>query len=268
MADGPAGIVPATRGFNASINTTSQHDSSNGWSSLLTPDVAYRFSNRLSFDAAIPVYDYILVDENKGTRAKPVLVPVVKHHALGDTALNGHLQFAPDLLTYEFSATLGLPTGNSKDGLGAGQVTYSINNHFERSYSIFTPDIELGIGDSSALDQTRSRKSYVSTGELAYFQAGISLELPRNASFSTDAYEELPVSAQSLFSTTTRGRRKAGNTSTAKGPAEDNGFENSLDIPLSGHVTLSGFYTRSLRAHIDTAGFSLTFLLKAPPREH
>ena len=39
---GPAGIIPATKGFNASLGTSSQHDSSNGWSSLLTPNVAYR----------------------------------------------------------------------------------------------------------------------------------------------------------------------------------------------------------------------------------
>jgi len=33
---GPIGIIPVTRGFNASLGTSSQHDSSNGWSSLLT----------------------------------------------------------------------------------------------------------------------------------------------------------------------------------------------------------------------------------------
>ena len=54
-------------------------------------------------------------------------------------------------------------------------------------------------------------------------------------------------------------------TTSSKSVGEDNGFLNTLDIPLSGHVTLSGFYNRSLRSHIDTAGFSFTFLLKAPP---
>ena len=55
-------------------------------------------------------------------------------------------------------------------------------------------------------------------------------------------------------------------TSTNIGPAEDNGFLTSLDIPLAPHVTMSGFYTRSLRDHDDVGGFSFTFLLKAPPR--
>ena len=39
---GPAGIIPVAKGFNASMGTTSQHDSSSGWSSLLTPNVPCR----------------------------------------------------------------------------------------------------------------------------------------------------------------------------------------------------------------------------------
>ena len=39
-------------------------------------------------------------------------------------------------------------------------------------------------------------------------------------------------------------------------------IQGALDIPLNRHITLSGFYNRSLRNKIDTAGFSLTFLLR------
>jgi hypothetical protein len=55
-------------------------------------------------------------------------------------------------------------------------------------------------------------------------------------------------------------------TATNIDPGEDNGFITSLDIPLSPHLTLSGFYNRSLRDHDDVAGFSFTFILRAPPR--
>jgi len=55
-------------------------------------------------------------------------------------------------------------------------------------------------------------------------------------------------------------------TATNIDPGEDNGFITSLDIPLSPHVTLSGFYNRSLRDHDDVAGFSFTYILRAPPR--
>ena len=68
-----------------------------------------------------------------------------------------------------------------------------------------------------------------------------------------------------VYSTTGKGKKKI-TTATNIDPGEDNGFITSLDIPLTPHLTLSGFYSRSLRDHNDVAGFSFTFLLKAPPR--
>ena len=115
------------------------------------------------------------------------------------------------------------------------------------------------------MDQ-RVVKSYVAVGPLAHFQAGTAVYLPWNMSFEADAYEELPLAKDLVYSTTGKGKKKV-TTSTNEGPAEDNGFITSLDIPLSRHVTMSGFYSRSLIDHDDIAGFSFTFLLKAPPRQ-
>ncbi len=264
--EGPAGIVPFVNGPNLSIGTSSQHDSSNGWSSLLTPNLAWRFNRHFAADVNATIYTYINVLVTGGTKAKPTYTPSTKRFIVGDTALNGHFDLARPWLNYNGTVTLGLPSGSDSDGLGAGQPTYNVNNHFEKSFSIFTPDLEVGIGDSSSLVGARIRKSYISVGTLAHFQAGTSIELPFRMSFEADAYEELPIAGQTLYSTTGKGKKKV-TTATGTSVAEDNGFNNSLDLPLSRHVTLSGFYNRSLRARIDTAGFSLTFLLKAPPRE-
>lgn len=261
--NGPQGIIPYVKGINVSLGTTSQHDSSNGWTSILTPDVAYRFDRHFSVDATLPIYDYINVEVTGGTTQRPTYALVTKHFALADTELNGHFEVNPALLSYSLTATAGLPTGKKSFGLGAGQPTYNFLNHFEKSFGIVSPDIELGIGSSSGLEGTRIRKSYTSVGTQAYFQAGASLALPRNVNFSADAYEDLPLAAENLYSTTGRGRKKV-TTAIGKSLSEDNGFLTSLDIPLNPHVTLSGFYNRSLRSRIDTAGFSFTFLLKAP----
>jgi hypothetical protein len=263
-SSGPAGIIPIMTGFNASLGSTSQHDSSNGWSSILTPDLAYRFNRYLSLDASLPVYAYVIIDAKKGTKADPIYKYVTKNGVLGDTALTGHLDLYPALFDYTITSTLGLPTGKPAYGLGAGQVTYNITNHFEKSLGIFTPDVEVGIGDSSALLTARVRKSYTAVGTLANFQAGSSIDLPFNLEFEADAYEQLPLQPSTIYSTTGRGKKKV-TTAIDNGPAEDNGFINSLDIPVTRHLTLSGFYNRSLRQHDDVAGFSLTFLLRAPP---
>lgn len=261
---GPAGMIPAVRGFNASVGTSSQHDSSNGWSSLLTPYVAYRLNRYFSADVGVPIYMYINIDADVGTKAKPVYVYSPKKGVFGDTSLSVHADTGFLTIDYNATVSMGMPSGNTDYGLGAGQVTYNINNHFERNWGIFTPDIELGFGDTSSLVDQRVLKSYVAVGPMMHFQAGSSVDLPLNMTFEADAYEELPLSTDIVFSTTGKGKKKV-TTSTNEGPAEDNGFMTSLDIPLTRHVTLSGFYNRSLRDHDDVGGFSFTFLLKPPP---
>ena len=260
---GPAGIIPVAKGFNASLGTTSQHDSISGWSSVLTPNVAYRFNRYFSVDADTPIYMYINIDVNLGTK-KPSFGYEVERGAFGDTSLAGHFDATTRAFDYNATVTMGFPSGNTLFGLGAGQVTYDINNHFEKCFGRFTPDIELGEGDTSNLVDQRIRKNYVAVGPLAHFQAGAAVDLPLRMSFEANAYEELPLAKNNVYSTTGKGKKKV-TTVTNLDPAEDNGFVTSLDIPLSRNVTLSGLYSRSLRDHDDLAGFSFTFLLRPPP---
>ena len=261
---GPSGIIPFAKGFNASLGTTSQYDSGNGWASILTPGIAFRFNQSLSVNASIPIYASINVDSNTGTKAKPVYTSTTMHGVLGDASLAASLAAHPFLLDYNATLSLGLPSGNTAYGLGAGKTTYDFNNHFEKSFGIFSPDIEFGIGTSSSLIRPRVRKTYTSVGALAHFQAGTSIDLPLNLSFEVDAYEDLPLNLSTIY-TAARSGKKATAATTA-GNAEDNGFTTSLDIPLSGRTTVSGFYNRSIRNDDDTAGLSLTLLLKPPPR--
>ena len=262
---GPAGIIPVAKGFNVSLGTTSQHDSSSGWSSLLTPNVAYRLDRYFSVDAGASMYMYINIDANVGTKTKPVYVYSAKKEVFGDTSLSFHGDASFLSINYNGTVSMGLPSGNTDYGLGAGQVTYNVNNHFEKNFDLFTPDIEFGFGDTSSLVNQRVVKSYVAVGPMAHFQAGTAVNLPWRTSFEADAYEELPTAKNLVYSTTGSGKKKV-TTATNTDPAEDNGFITSLDIPLSRHVTMSGFYSRSLRDHEDTGGFSFTFLLRPPPR--
>lgn len=263
---GPAGIVPYNRGVNASLGITSQHDSSNGWSTLLTPGVALRVNKVFSLDAAVPIYAHINVESNRGSKNKPVFQLVTETGVPGDTSISAHAS-AHTFLDNTATFTLGLPTGNSDLGLSAGRVTYSLNNRAEKSFGILTPDLELGIADTSSLTNRRFRRSYTSVGAIAHIQVGSSVDLPRNLSLSVDAFEDLPLVRGILYSTAGHGRKKS-TTATNAPSAEDNGVNTSLDLPVSRHLTLSGLYSRSFRAHDDVAGLSLTFLLRAPPRSY
>lgn len=260
---GPAGIVPAARGFNASLITATQHDSGNGWSSILTPGIAWRFNPTFSVNASVPVYAYINVVQNIGTKTNPVYVQQAKHGVTGDTALNGIVELNPELLSYNATFTLGLPSGNTAYGLGAGHVGYNFNNHLEKDLGVFTPNIEAGVSNSSSLIPTRAHKSYTTAGTLAHFQVGASIDLLHNISLEADAYEDMPVSASTIYS-----NKKKVTTTATTNTVEDNGLTTSLDMPINSHTTLSGFYTHSIRGQYTVGGFSLTFLLKAPPHRN
>jgi hypothetical protein len=275
--EGPEGIVPLTKGFNASFGTTSEHDSAGGWFSTISPNIAYRFNRHFSLDLGLPVYTYVNLEEpvnitnSKGVVTGTTDVYQVQHFKLGDTDLVGAFDTRIPFLDYTLTATLGMPTGDDADALGTGQFTYAFVNHFEHTFGQHvTPDIELGIDDNPGLTDSRVHKSYQDVGTNAHFQAGFAFALPFDIAFETNAYEELPLTDQTITSSTTNGKKgkqqKIITTTSQVSIGEDNGFENTLDIPLNGHVTLSGFYNRSLRNHFDIAGFSITFLLRAPPR--
>jgi hypothetical protein len=257
---GPAGIIPAVTGLNASLITASQHDSGTGWSTILTPGIAWRFSPALSFNASVPLYASVNVLENTGTKAHPVYVQQTKHGLPGDTALSATYELHPELLSYSATFTLGLPSGNTAYGLGSGHLGYNFNNHFEKDFGPLTPNFEAGVANSSNLIPTRVKKSYTTAGTLAHFQAGASIDLPHDLSFEADLYEDLPVSTSAIYSNTSK---KKVTTASASSAAEDNGLSTSLDIPLNPHLTFSTFYDHSIRSQYDVAGFSLTFLLKA-----
>ena len=272
---GPDGIVPVQLGYNFSLVSSSLHDSGGGWSSVLTPDLAYRFNRRLSVDMASPVYAYFLTSVNTGTTASPTYTDEARYFALGDSTVAGHLDFNGDVLSYSFTGAMGIPTGNNTYGLSANQFTYNLNNHLDVSFGKVSPDIEVGISDSSSLINQRLTRgrSFTTTGKLAHFQAGASIDLPFHASFEADGYEELPIGAQQVSGKTKghKGRRGKGGqgafaTAVSSSLAEDNGIYTTLDIPLKTHLVLSGIYGYSLRQQDQTAGFSVTFLLRAHPK--
>lgn len=263
--EGPATEATYVKGFNASLVSSSQHDSASAWSNTLAPDVSFAYNSHLGIDFSFPYYTYLDTYVAGGSVLKPTNKLITVHNLIGDAQSSVHLAISPSFMDYVFTVTGGFPVGNTTYGLSATQYTYNVNNHFDKAFGIFTPDIELGIGDSTNLLKHRAVKSNIIIGPLANFTAGVSVDLPLNMSFSTDAYENLPLENQSTYRTVRNTKKRTSTTvQTGAGPAEDNGFETNLDIPLNRHVVLSGFYDRSLRQHEDTAGFSLTFPLRAP----
>ena len=255
------GISTTLHGWNAGITISGVHNSTTGWATLATPAIGYSFSDVFSIDATIPIYFYRLA-ESRSTHPKPNAELVNQRGELGDVVLGFHAQFVPHSYQYQLTGLVTAPTGDEAYGLSTGRVTFDVSNLFERTYGRFTPDVEIGAGDSSTLVNRTVTKDYTSLGPLAHFQLGLGIELFRGISFESDAYEQLPIGDQKIY-----GPSRHGNATVVVGHSvtEDNGFTNALDVPIDSHFTLSGYYSRSLRLHYDIAAIGITCVIRATP---
>lgn len=249
---------PVHTGWSATVASAASYDSLAGWSMLETPSVGYRVNRIVSIDASIPVYGYM----NAVRTGKDGDPRLVGHEGiLGDAALSSHFEFSPELLDYIGTLALSAPTGNEHLGVGIGHVGCNVNNHIERSMGIFTPDLEVGVGDNSSLIRNRVAKSYTSYGPLIFFQAGSALDLPAAFNLDAEGYEQLPVGNQTVYSRT---NRKHGAVLTHTSDGEDNGLNVELDAPPTRRFLLSASLGRSIRLDDTTASVSLAFLLHVP----
>ena len=269
VSAGPAESSPV--GLNLGVSENLEHDSSTGWSDIVSPDISLHLSRHFSIDAGIPWYPslaaYVSTTVNGVTTTSLAQVGNV----VGDGAVTAHAGGSLGDFNLNGNAAVGFATGDKSLGVGAGQTTYHLGTHTEYSVGPFTPDVEVGIGNSSAFANQKVRKSYTAVGEIANCQAGTSIDLPKKLSLDVEGYEALPVQLASVFGTINRrgnhghggGKKTVQGTSTS---AEDNGFNMDLSLPFTRKLAFSADYAHSLIQAEDIIGFSLTWALRSPAK--
>lgn len=255
------GLSTPTQGWDAGITFSGVHQSTTGWATLATPSLGYTVNDIFSADATLPIYFYRLA-ESLSIRPKPDARLVDQRGEPADLIVGLHAQFLPPLFAYQITGAFTVPTGDKAYGLSTGRVTFDINNRFDRTFGRLTPNVEIGGGDSTTLVNRIITKNYTSLGPLAHFQTGLGIQVSRRASFESDAYEQLPIGDQKIYGPSRKGKPTV---VVGQNVSEDNGFINALDIAFDDHVTLSGYYSRSLRLHADTAAVAITYVLRAAP---
>jgi hypothetical protein len=256
-------MVPR-QGINAALVYSSAHDSQAGWSHWATPYLSYGFNKNFSMEMSCPIYILrFAANTEAAPTTKKSLLPIPLRGETGDTLVATHAQFSNSHFDYMATLSFTVPTGDTLYGLSTGRMTFDLTHDFLRAYGRFGPGVELGVGDSSALASTRVIRDFTSLGPLAHFQLGSTVDLPLHMLFEADAYEQLPIGDQKIYTTVVL-KKKTTTEVIGTGLSEDNGFTTNLDIPLHPQIILSGFYNRSRRFGIDTAGVSLTFLLRNP----
>ena len=251
------------KGFNGGVTYSGLHDAGSGWSTVLQPAISYSFSDRFAVDATVPIYMYLLTSRLPSDRipVRNELFP--RRGQPGDVTLAFHAQFVAPLADYQATFAMNVPTGSPKLGLSSGHYTFDLNNHLDHNFAHITPSIDFGVGDSTTLVEPLIRKNFTTLGPLAHFQVGLAFPLLWGSSFSSQAYEQLPIGDQKVYTSVPRRGNLPAHVVSSRGVAEDNGFNNSLDIPLDDHVTLSGYYSRSLRLHDDIVSVGLTYVFRS-----
>ncbi|MDE3187720.1 MAG: hypothetical protein KGM96_09385 [Acidobacteriota bacterium] len=271
VSQGGAGhVVPAQAvltGPNLSVSYAAQHDSTTGWANVLTPDFSYRFGRHASVDVNVPWYLTLQAYETTTVRGTTTTTLTQANNVLGDTTAALHFQASGGNLSYIATLAGGLPTGDKSLGVSTGSATYNFTQHVDYSIGPFTPDVEFGVGDSTILASHFLRKSYAAVGALANFQVGTSVDLPGKLSLDAEAYEAMPLAAQTVFGTIMgrggSGKARSKQVLQGAGVAEDNGFTVELDVPLTARLNLAGTYGHSLIQQADIAGVSLTWTLRS-----
>jgi hypothetical protein len=254
--------------WNFSVNDSAQHDSSTGWSDFVTPGLSLHPARHLAFDANFPWYLSLAAYAPATVNGVSTTTLTQAHNVIGDATASAHADGKQGDLSFNVGAAVGFPTGDKSLGVGAGTTTYHFGTHTEYSVGPFTPDIEAGFGNSSAFANQVVKKAYTAVGEIANFQAGTNVDLPRKLSLDVELYEAMPVQLANIFGTIGRrgNHNHAGGKKTvqgATGSSEDNGMTAELGIPLTRRLAFSASYDRSFIQADEIVGFSVTWVLRA-----
>ncbi len=260
------GVTNLFRGLNAGVSYFGVHSTSIGWYTVATPAVSYTFSRHYSADASTSVYFHRMV-QNLDPGAPPDQRLVVDAADSGDTLIGFHAAYSTEFLHDTISASITAPTGNSSEGLGTGRVTFDLADHIEHYHKQFGFLLDLGAGDSSGLSDNLVMKNYNSLGALAHFQMGSVMWLRGNSYVEFLAYEQLPIGSQKIFTTLPPPGSQPAPVVSGTGVSEDNGLTALVGMPLTDHLTLSSYYNRSLRQHLNTVSVGVTYVLRGSQRK-
>jgi len=258
------GVSTLWRGLNAGVTFSGVHDSSIGWSTVATPAVSYTFSPHYSADVSISIFPSRMVEKQiPGPQGRRRLVIDVGE--LGDTFIGLHASFNPRLLRNTTTASFTIPTGDKADGLGAGKVTFDFSDHMEHYYKQTGFLLDFGAGNSSGLFNRLVTNNYTSVGTLTHFQQGAIFWLRGHNYVQSVAYEQFPIGSQTLY--TNPGPPGAPTNTVVSGTSIGRalGVTTAVGTPLSSHMLLSCYYSRSFKQPLDTVSVGMTYVFRGIP---
>jgi len=207
----------------------------NSDSKLLKLDsmAGYDFNKHFGVFAGLPIY----FSSVSGTSTSGTTTSGNSSAGLGNFYLGLAFRAPNPALNYGSTITLGAPTGSTKKGFSSGRGTLDWSNHFDRSFSRFTPFLDAGLGNTVP-DSLRVTRPFTSLGAVGHFEEGAECELVHHFALGGSAYEITPFGNQKVFSKLVQ----PGQTRTTTGKSHGV-FENSFESSGNGLTRENGVST-------------------------
>jgi hypothetical protein len=234
----------------------------------LNSSATYYFSQHLSARAALPIY--FAFPSSTISPASTTGSTSTSSSGIGDIFLTLRAAWKEPVVNYSTSLKGTLPTGEASKGFSTGHFTFDWSNRFDRSFSILTPFVDVGLANS-VTDTPYYMRPFVTLGPLAHFEAGLGLNPWRFLSVTASAYDVAPWGAQTVVSrvvamgangksgAAARGRpfETAHQTSGTAALTKDDGFYTGLIVSPKSYLDLNLGYVRSQQFALNTISFGI-----------
>ena len=196
---------------------------------------------------------------------------------VGDPFVQMLFKVPNSTVNYASAVTTTVPLGDTKKGLSTGRVGIDWNNRFDHSFSLLTPFVAAGVGNTIR-DTRFFRRPFTSLGFNTHLEGGADIDVGHNFSIGGSAYDILPSGQQKVFSkivgkgtTGSGGKHGAFGSSheTVGGPdlTRDHGFSACIDADPNKLWNLELAFSRSMGYDLNTVSFTVGLNLGQLTRE-
>jgi hypothetical protein len=276
-ASGP--IAKPAQGFTPGFNAGMKFEgstSSDGSIFDLSTGAGYNFSHHFGVDLGIPYYFVGTPSAVKKNNSQ-----AVSGDGLGSLGADLKWNFAGELLNYDPTLHLTAPTGETKKGFSTGHATWNWANHLEHAFGVFTPFVDLGVGNTVS-DTKYFHRPFVTFGYNLQSEAGAEVDAGP-LSLTASAYDVAPWGTQTVISRVFRcsaatncsangksiNRKGYLDASVQTGGAalvRDNGFNFGAEMKPIRYVDLEAGFSRSVPLQLNSFSFAVSLDMRALAR--
>lgn len=234
----------------------------------LNSSLGYSFTEHFGMDVGVPMY--FLRPSSSATTTTTGSTSPTSSNGIGNPYLDLRLKFLNSAVNFGSVLTGYAPAADSKLGLSTGRATFDWTNHFDHSFSNFTPFFEAGLSNTVADTQLFIRP-FTSLGMNTHFQGGASYQFAKYFNVGASGYDIQPFGQQTLFSKVANGNAQARpGPASSHGPFQtnqqvtgssdltyDNGFSAWIGASPSPYLDLQLGYTRSMQYDLNSVSFGI-----------